>query len=71
MILTPPHTTGNSLVLAVLYNDRRLHSRSNALIKNLAVADLCVGAWTMPVTFASILNQDWVSAVAVTSRKPF
>ena len=64
MILFPSHTlihpAGNSLILMALITDRQLQNRSNKFIKNLAFADFLVGAWTMSVTFASMLHGKWV-----------
>ena len=48
------------MILIALFKDKNLHTRSNKFIRNLAFADLCVGAWTMSVTFSSMINQAWV-----------
>ena len=57
--------TGNTMILIALFKDKNLHTRSNKFIRNLAFADLCVGFWTMSVTFASMINQAWVREVTI------
>ncbi len=47
-LLVIPVVFGNLLVLAAIYKDHRLHTPTHVLIASLALADLVVGAVTLP-----------------------
>ncbi|UJR35776.1 hypothetical protein I4U23_028524 [Adineta vaga] len=52
---------GNTLVLLALYLDKRLHSPSFYLIANMAVADLLLGLFVLPLSSVlELLNERWI-----------
>jgi hypothetical protein len=46
---------GNSLVVAVIVHFRRLHTPTNMLIVNLAVADLMISIFCMPLSYWHVI----------------
>ena len=50
---------GNSLVLAVLRRNPRLRTITNAYVINLAVADILMALFCMPLTVISLLTVQW------------
>ncbi|CAF4428007.1 unnamed protein product [Rotaria sp. Silwood2] len=52
---------GNTLVLAALFLDRRLHTPSFFLIANMAIADLLLGVSVLPFSSVlELLNNRWI-----------
>ena len=56
---------GNVLVICVVILNRQMRTVTNYLIVNMAVADLLVTAFTMPVTFKLLVtgHMDWSNGV--------
>lgn len=50
---------GNSMVLAVVYRDRRLRTLTNSYIVNLAVSDILMALFCMPLTAISLITVEW------------
>ena len=46
---------GNSLVVSVVYRNARMHSVTNYFIVNLAIADMLVCLFCLPITLLSNL----------------
>lgn len=61
---------GNALVLTALVRTRSLHSPSKALLRSLALSDLCVGLLVQPVYIAycvaGIVGNQWVRCASWT-----
>ncbi|CAD5218793.1 unnamed protein product [Bursaphelenchus okinawaensis] len=54
---------GNSLIVAVIVYFRRLHTATNMLIMNLAIADLMISIFCMPLSYWHVIifeDQRWV-----------
>lgn len=51
-------TLGNILVIALVINEKRLRTRSNAFLVSLAVSDLMIGAAAEPLLLAQMLSQE-------------
>ncbi|CAF1571890.1 unnamed protein product [Adineta ricciae] len=61
VILILATVAGNTLVLLALYLDKRLHSPSFYLIANMAVADLLLGLFVLPLSSVlELLNDRWI-----------
>ena len=50
---------GNSLVLTVVYRNPRLRTITNAYVINLAVSDILMALFCMPLTIISLITVDW------------
>ena len=50
---------GNTMVLAVVYRNRRLRTLTNAYIINLAVSDILMAVLCMPLTTTSLITVEW------------
>ena len=50
---------GNSLVLAVVYRNPRLRTITNAYVINLAVSDILMALFCMPLTIISLITVNW------------
>ena len=49
---------GNGFIIFLVYNKRRLRTKTNAFLVSLAVADLCVGISVFPLLFLSKITRD-------------
>ena len=50
---------GNSLVLAVVYRNPRLRTITNVYVINLAVSDILMALFCMPLTIISLITVNW------------
>lgn len=51
---------GNTLILASLYRFTCLHTKTNAFVLNLAIADLFLAVFAMPFTLVSSIKYEWI-----------
>lgn len=51
---------GNTLILASLYRFSCLHTKTNAFVLNLAIADLFLAVFAMPFTLVSSIKYEWI-----------
>ncbi|XP_025110449.1 trissin receptor-like [Pomacea canaliculata] len=51
---------GNIVVLIVFARSKRMHTRTNLFLANLAVADFCVGVFCVLPTLSTFLSRVWV-----------
>ncbi|XP_069142527.1 histamine H1 receptor-like [Argopecten irradians] len=65
LILCLLTVVGNAMVLHAVRTERRLQTVSNMYIVSLAVADLIVGIFVMPVSTVYIFTEEWIFGVAV------
>lgn len=56
---------GNTLILASLYRFTCLHSKTNAFVLNLAIADLFLAVFAMPFTFITSIKYEWIFGKAM------
>ena len=56
---------GNTLILASLYRFTCLHTKTNAFVLNLAIADLFLAVLAMPFTFITSIKYDWIFGKAM------
>ena len=49
---------GNGFIIFLVYNKRRLRTKTNAFLVSLAVADLCVGISVFPLLFLCKITRD-------------
>lgn len=52
--------TGNSLVVAVIVMEKRMKSFTNWMLLNLAIADLAVGLFCIPLEIPLELTHEWL-----------
>lgn len=50
---------GNSIVIIIIFSSRGMHTVTNYLIANLAVADLIIGIFAIPIHFQAALLRNW------------
>lgn len=50
---------GNSLVLYIIYKATSLHSISSFLVGNLAITDLCMAVFRLPMVGVTTVNHGW------------
>lgn len=50
---------GNTMVLAVVYRNRRLRTLTNAYIINLAISDILMAVLCMPLTTTALITVEW------------
>ncbi len=50
---------GNTMVLAVVYRNQRLRTVTNAYIINLAVSDILMAVFCMPLTTIALITVEW------------
>lgn len=50
---------GNTMVLAVVYRNQRLRTLTNAYIVNLAISDILMAVFCMPLTFTALITVEW------------
>ncbi|XP_021351022.1 histamine H1 receptor-like [Mizuhopecten yessoensis] len=65
LILCLLTVVGNAMVLHAVRTERRLQTVSNMYIVSLAVADLIVGLFVMPVSAIYIFTEEWLFGVAI------
>lgn len=51
---------GNIVVLIVFARSKRMHTRTNLFLANLAVADFCVGVFCVLPTLSTFLSRVWI-----------
>lgn len=51
---------GNLMVIAVVVRHRGMRTRTNMFLVSLAVADFLIGLLLAPVSFATLVAQDWI-----------
>lgn len=51
---------GNTLILASLYRFTCLHTKTNAFVLNLTIADLFLAVFAMPFTLVSSIKYEWI-----------
>ncbi|XP_023238116.1 histamine H1 receptor-like [Centruroides sculpturatus] len=56
---------GNAMVLHAIRTERRLQTVSNMFIMSLAIADLTVGMFVMPISSAYAITGDWKFGIVV------
>lgn len=56
---------GNTLILASLYRFTCLHTKTNAFVLNLAIADLFLAVFAMPFTLVSSIKYEWIFGKAM------
>ena len=51
---------GNTLILASFYRFTCLHTKTNAFVLNLAIADIFLAVFAMPFTLVSSIKYEWI-----------
>ncbi|XP_067672374.1 neuropeptide SIFamide receptor-like [Haliotis asinina] len=62
---------GNTSVIAVIYRDRRFHTVTYVLLANLAVADVMVAVFCLPITLMTNLFNDWLFGALLCKLVPY
>ncbi|CAD5124352.1 DgyrCDS12641 [Dimorphilus gyrociliatus] len=62
---------GNTLVILVVYRNSRMHTVTNYFIVNLAVADILVTVFCLPITLVNNLISGWRLGVVMCKVTPF
>ena len=62
---------GNILVIIVVATKKTMHTVTNTLVANLAVADVALGMFTIPFQFQAAILQTWTVAECMCKIAPF